>query len=197
MKGRLEFVRTTVRGGLLFIVPLILLIAVLHHGVILLRPVVAPLAARFPEHKIAGVGVTTLLGIALILILSFVVGLIGRTAAGLRCREWLEWAFLGRVPGYTIFKNVVQGSTGPESESEVAVVLVRIEDAWQLALLVEAHEDGHRTVYVPGVPNPASGSIYFMTADRVRPAGISIRQAFGVLRRLGVGSKDLLKGKFS
>ena len=195
MKRRLEFVRTTMRGGLLFIVPLILLIAVLHHGVVLLRPVVVPLAAHFPEHRIAGVGVTTLLGIALILILSFVVGLIGRTAAGRRCREWLDWAFLGRVPGYTILKSAL-GSTGSETE-EVAVVLVRIEDAWQLGLLMEAHEDGHRTVYVPGAPNPASGSIYYLTEDRVRPAGIPMRSAFAAIRRLGVGSKDLLKGKLS
>lgn len=197
MKVTWQFVKATAVSGLLLLIPLFVLIVVFEKGVALLRAAVAPLAARFPYHRIAGVSMTTLLAIALILLLAFLLGLVGQTTSGRRAREWLEWRLLGKIPGYVIFKSMLQGSTGLESESEVAVVLARIEDAWQLALLVEVHEDGHRTVYVPGAPNPASGSIYYMTADRLRPAGIPIRQALALIRRLGVGSKDLLKGKLS
>jgi uncharacterized membrane protein len=197
MKLGARFVKATVVGGLLFLVPLIVVIVVFEKGVALLRKVVVPLAGHFPYHKIAGVSVTTLLAIMLILILSFLLGLVAQTTHGRRVREWLEWTILGKIPGYTIFKSMLHGSTGLESEGDVAVVLARFEDAWQIAFLVEVHEDGLRTVYVPGVPNPASGSIYYLTADRVRPVGISMHQALALIRRLGVGSKDVLKGKLS
>jgi uncharacterized membrane protein len=39
------------------------------------------------------------------------------------------------------------------------VVLARIEDSWQIAFLVERLEGGHVAVFMPGVPNPLSGSV--------------------------------------
>ena len=192
-----RFLKATIVGGLLFMVPLILMLLVLKQGVEIVRKVVGPLAARFPYHTIAGVGVTTILAVALILVVSFVLGLAAQTSTGRRVREWLEWTILGKVPGYAMLKGVLQGTTGLETEGEVSVALARLEDAWQLAFVVEVHEDGHRTVYVPGAPSPASGSIYYLPEDRVRPIDVPMHQALASIRRLGAGSKELLRGKLS
>jgi hypothetical protein len=43
------------------------------------------------------------------------------------------------------------------------VVLARIEDAWQLAMLVEWVDATHAAVFVPGAPDPKSGSVYRLT----------------------------------
>jgi uncharacterized membrane protein len=100
---------------------------------------------------------TTILSIIVIVLLSFGFGLLARTAAGRRVRDWLEYTIMGFV--------------------------------------VEVHADGHRTVYVPGAPNPASGSIFYMTEDRIRPLDAKTPAVVTAIRHLGLGSKEILKGK--
>jgi uncharacterized membrane protein len=192
-----RFVKATIVGGLLFVIPLILMGVVIRRGLDIVAKVVRPLAAHFPDHRILGVGLTTILSAVVILLASFVLGLAAQTAAGRRVREWLEWTVLGKVPGYAMVKGVLQGSTGLEGEDAVPVVLARLEDAWQLAFLVETHSDGQRVVYVPGAPSPASGSIYFLPADRVRATDIPMTRALAMIRRFGGGSEELLRGRLS
>jgi uncharacterized membrane protein len=192
-----RFVKATVVGGLLFMVPLILMLLVLKHGMEMVRKVVHPLATHFPAHKIAGISVTTILAAIVILVVSFLLGLAAQTSAGRRVREWLEWTVLGKVPGYAILKGVLTGSTGLEGGDGVQVVLARLEDAWQLAFLVETHADGQCAVFVPGAPSPTSGSIYFLPKDRVRPTDIPMAKALATIRHMGAGSEELLRGKLS
>jgi len=191
------FFKATIVGGLLFMVPLILMVVVLQKGLGLVRKIVVPLAKYFPERTFLGVGMTTILSIAVIVLLCFLFGLVARTAAGKKVRDWLEFTIMGKLPGYALVKGVIQGATGLENEEDVTIALVRIEDAWQIGLVVEVHSDGHRTVYLPGVPNPASGSIFYMTEDRIRPIDAKMGQMLTVIRHLGIGSKDLLKGKLT
>jgi hypothetical protein len=83
---------------------------------------------------------------------------------------------------------------GVEKQTGQQVVLARIEDAWQIAFLVERLEGGHVAVFVPGAPNPLSGSVYFMTQDRIKAVDIPASGAMKCLRRVGAGSKALLRG---
>ena len=191
------FFKATIVGGLLFMVPLILMVVVLQKGLGLVRKIVVPLAKYFPERTFLGVGMTTILSIAVIVLLCFLFGLVARTAAGKKVRDWLEFTIMGKLPGYALVKGVIQGATGLENEEDVTIALVRIEDAWQIGFVVEVHSDGHRTVYLPGVPNPASGSIFYITEDRIRPIDAKMGQMLTVIRHLGIGSKDLLKGKLT
>jgi len=191
------FFKATIVGGLLFMVPLILMVVVLQKGLGLVRKIVVPLAKYFPERTFLGVGMTTILSIAVIVLLCFLFGLVARTAAGRKVRDWLEFTIMGKLPGYALVKGVIQGATGLENEEDVTIALVRIEDAWQIGFVVEVHSDGHRTVYLPGVPNPASGSIFYITEDRIRPIDAKMGQMLTVIRHLGIGSKDLLKGKLT
>ena len=109
-----RFVKATIVGGLLFVIPLILMGLVLRRGLDIVAKIVDPLAARFPDHRILGIALTTILSAVVIVISSFVLGLVAQTAMGRRVREWLEWTILGKVPGYAMIKGVLQGSTGLE-----------------------------------------------------------------------------------
>ena len=189
------FFKATIVGGILFMVPLILMVVVLQKALGLVRKIVVPLAKYFPEKPFLGIGMTTILSIVVLVLLSFGFGLLARTTAGRRVRDWLEYTIMGKMPGYAIMKGMLKGATGLEKEDETTAALVRIEDAWQLGFVVEVHADGHRTVYVPGAPNPASGSIFYMTEDRIRPLDVKTPELVMAIRHLGLGSKDFLKGK--
>jgi uncharacterized membrane protein len=77
----------------------------------------------------------------------------------------------------------------------LATALARIEDAWLLAFIMERHDDGLLTVFVPSAPTPAVGTIYYLTEERVRRIDVPVQAAAKLIMRLGVGSAELLRGK--
>jgi uncharacterized membrane protein len=60
---------------------------------------------------------------------------------------------------------------------------------------VDEIEAGQYAVFVPDAPNPRSGGLYFMAEDRIRRLDLKIIEAQSCLRRLGVGSGELLRGR--
>jgi len=66
--------------------------------------------------------------------------------------------------------------------------LVRFDDNTQIGFEVERLDGGNVVIYLPGAPNPWSGSVVYFEADRVTPLGITAAEAFGSLRKLGRGS---------
>ncbi len=193
MKGFLHFLRTTLVGGILFLVPIVVLMIVLGKALAIAHKLADPIAARLPFEKLIGLRTPHVFAIALLVIFSFVAGLFARTALAKRSVGWLESAVLSNVPGYQFLKSMGESLLGVEDEPAPQVVLARIEDAWQIAFLVERLEDGHLAVFVPGAPNPQSGSVFLMTEDRIKPAGIPPAAALKCLTRLGAGSSALLR----
>lgn len=190
----MKFFKTILLGGILYLVPIIVLLAIIGKAHQITSKLVEPLAANLPE-GLFGIGMIRLLAITAIVLFCFLAGLFARTNVAKRFGDWLESAVLANVPGYTIIKSISESMTGIEQSTGHEAVLARIEDAWQVAFLVERIEGGHVAVYVPGAPNPASGSVYFMTEDRIKPLDMPMANALKCVRRLGVGSNGLLRGK--
>jgi len=55
--------------------------------------------------------------------------------------------------------------------------------------------EGQIAGFVPGAPNPMSGSVYLMTADRIKPLEAAPPSAMKCIKRLGVGSGELTQGR--
>jgi hypothetical protein len=71
------------------------------------------------------------------------------------------------------------------------VALVEIEDALVPAFIVEEHDDGAYTVFVPSVPTPAAGAIYILPRERVHQVDVSFARAAAVITKWGAGTRDL------
>jgi len=109
---------------------------------------------------------------------------------------WLERAILSNLPGYSVVSTLGADIAGTgDAQSHMQVVLARIEDSWQLGLLVERIDETHSAVFVPGAPDPKSGSVYLMTDDRFKAVDVRIPQAMKCIKGLGVGSRELLAGR--
>jgi uncharacterized membrane protein len=192
MKEILGFVRTTLVGGILFLLPIIVVVVIVGKALGITNKVVAPLATHLPVDLAIGLQTPKLLAIALLILFCFVTGNFARTAIARRMVNSLETTVLSNVPGYEFIKSMSQSVLGADSQMAHSVVLARIEDAWQLAFLVERLEGGHVAVFVPGSPSPQSGSVYFMTEDRIRPMDIPASSVLKCLKRYGLGSNALL-----
>lgn len=192
MRALLDFIKTTIVGGILFLVPVVLLIVLLEKAVAVAEQVVGPVAGHFPNAPVLGVAGVTLAAVLLLVVVSFIAGLAAKTHAGRRFVGWIEHVFLSKMPGYMLVRHTVddlaQSVALLEREPKERSVLVRIDDTWQLGIVVDTFASGTLAVFVPGAPSPLSGSLVFVAPDLVRPSGLTVQEASGVLKRLGVGA---------
>ena len=190
----LKFLKTTLVGGVVFLVPVVIFIVLMGKALGIAQQLVDPLAKHLPIETIGGLRMARILSVVLVVLVCFVGGLVARTGLASKLVTSLEGSVLSRVPGYALVKSICLDLLGVEEQQMFPPVLVRFDDAWQIGFQVEVLDDGMVTVFLPDVPNPQSGSIFFVTADRVRPAGISFAAAMKGLKRAGVGFRHQLPG---
>lgn len=192
MKSLPRFLRTTLAGGILFLLPIVVVAILVGKAVEIADKIVGPLADLLPVHSPIGLKTPMLLAIGLVILCCFLAGFFARTTIAQKTTNWVESAALSNMPGYNFVKAVSQSLLAPEKQPEFTVVLARFGDGWQIAFLVERLENGHVAVFVPGVPDPQSGSMYLMKEDRIAATDISFNSAMKCLKRYGKGSKEML-----
>ncbi|MGB6967852.1 MAG: DUF502 domain-containing protein [Methyloceanibacter sp.] len=188
-----EFLKATLIGGLLFLVPGVLIVIILGKAMQLARRVTEPIYDALPD-AVFGVGVATVISVLVLVLIAFVTGLFARTQFGKRIGASLEHSLLGGLPQYQMVKSMAEGMAQVESTDNVTPVLVSVEDAWQIGYLLEPLENGWVAAFLPQAPTPMSGNVMYLPADRVRPLAITMVQAMAIVKRMGVGSADALRG---
>jgi uncharacterized membrane protein len=102
-----KLLKTTIVGGVLFLLPVVLVIVILGYAVRLATDVVQPISKSLHfDLTVAGVGAVTILAVLLLVIISFVAGMFSRTKAGRRFSGWLEGTLLDGVPQYQMVKSI-------------------------------------------------------------------------------------------
>jgi uncharacterized membrane protein len=194
MKRILLFLRTTLVGGLFFLVPIVVLGIIAGKALVLVGNLVNPLAALIPVQSMIGLQTPMLLAGGLIVMSCFAAGFIARTRLAQKLVNRMEDSVLSNLPGYEFIKGMSASILGVENQSTYSVVLARFDDYWQIGFRIEVLENGLVAVFIPDAPNPQSGAIYFMTSDRVSLTDSPLAVTLKCLRRLGAGSDALLHG---
>ena len=194
MKGLVDFVKTTIIGGLLFLVPALILILVIKHAIELTAKVLVPIEKLLPLETLGGVAVAHMLAVLIILAVCFAAGIAARTRLGAQISAAFERAIAKKIPGFGLIKAVTSEVANMESQTDICVALARIEEAWMLSFILEKLDNGLLVVFVPSAPTPAVGSVYYLTEDRVKRLDVSVSAAMKCIMRLGLGSKVLLQG---
>jgi uncharacterized membrane protein len=192
-----RFVRNTIVGGVLFLVPIIVLLAILGKAHALASRIVKPLAERIPYESMIGLSTPRLFAILLIVIFCFLAGLFAKTVLARRMISGLEDSVLSKLPGYTLMKGMAESIAGADQGGGQQVVLAWIEESWQIGLLMDRIEPGHVAVFLPGTPDPRSGSVYYLTNDRIKLMDMPLRSALDLVRNAGKGSSRIMGGKLA
>jgi uncharacterized membrane protein len=193
MKGRLQFLRTTIVGGLLFLVPMVMLVIIFGKAVAIVRQVIDPLAGLLPFESIIGLQAPVLIAAVVVVLFCFLTGFIARTALAQKLVDGLESSVLSNVPGYEFLKRMGESMLGVEKEGTYPAVIVSFDDNSQIGFQVETLVSGVVVVFVPGVPNSNAGEVYFMAPDRITPINLPLVATLKCLKRLGAGSGMLLR----
>lgn len=201
MLGRTKnFLRTTVIGGVIVILPTIILIfafrwlfSMVSEGIRPLTDLVIryiDLPSRYDE------AIAKAIVISVIILGCFLVGLFVRTRLGQWIFNGLENSVLNRAPGYKMVKETIHQLLQKRESSFSSVALVRLfeNDVKVTAFITDRHEDGTVTVFVPTGPNPTSGFIYHINEKYVHPVDVSVEDAMRSVISCGAGSEKLIRG---
>jgi len=192
MKRSFQMFKTTVLGGLLFLLPLAVVLVVLGKLAVLMRTAAQPFDAVVPVDSAGGVLLVNVLAVLTILVACFLAGLLAARGLGKRVVSTVDSALVNALPGYTFVKGLTDSMAQTDEMSESFLpVVARFDDCAQLAFEVDRTEKGHVVVYLPGAPNPWSGTVVYMTQDRVERLGISVADAVKNIRTLGRGSDEV------
>ena len=191
MKAIALFARTTIVGGVFFLAPIVVLIVILAKAFGFAKTGLQAVVVHIPGVSDLSVGVATALSIAMIALVCLLAGLVAHTLIAQRFVNALESSVLSKIPAYEYLKQESASALGVAEIGELPVVFVPMEGGWQLGVQTEALSNGLVSIFVPGAPNPHSGSVFFFSTDIVRPAGIKLAAGLGCLRRCGAGASAL------
>ena len=109
MKQLLEFLKTTALGGLFALLPLLLLYLLLSEALGLIVVLAEPIADLFPRATFDKIKHPFVVGLGLIMGVSFLIGLVLRSENGRRLGHWVERMVLDRLPVYKALKSLTTG----------------------------------------------------------------------------------------
>lgn len=192
-----EFLKTSALGGLLVLLPVLLLFLVLTEAVQLIVALATPIADLFPAGTFDKFAHPVLLALLLLLVVSFVLGLALRLAFLRRMGGWAERSVLNRLPVYNAMKNLSRGLLGAPDEGAVfkPAVLDSTNGERRIAYLVEDHGDGYATVLIPRPPTAFAGDLVVVPRERVVLLEAGLGEVSAVISYWGLGVGDLLASK--
>lgn len=195
MKGLFEAIKNILIGGVLFLIPLAVIVLVVVQIIKFLVLVAEPMASILPTDTVLGVGLANLLAVGALLVLSFLAGLIAKVAFTQKAVVAVELKLLHQIPGYRAIKRLVEATIhGAEAVQSFVPVAVALKDHSRLAFEVERMESGTVVVYFPSTPNVWSGYLGYVNPEQVKPLDISPGDMIGLLEQLGIGTQKLAPG---
>lgn len=192
MHKSLDFIKTTIIGGLIFLIPFVLVVVVVGKAVQIMRGIAGPLQNLISINSIAGISLINLIAIILVILICFIAGLLARSSAGKRSFVWVDSRLITLIPGYSLIKGFTGSIEKDKEKNQLKPVLVKFDDVSQLGFEIQRLNNGTVAVFLPDSPDARTGTVVYITNDRVELLDIDFSTAFRILRSLGHGSDKFI-----
>lgn len=179
--------------GFFIVVPIALVAFLVAKIITFLKVLVNPISTKlFPEYHFGADLVSNIILAVIFLLVCLILGFFANRPFLKKVVVFLEGSILSKIPGYTFFKGLthnIQSST--QSPESFQPVLVSFDDNAQLGFQIDHLDSGDVVVYLPGAPNPWSGSIVYTKPERIKKLNVTVAQAVKHLKELGKYSNTL------
>jgi uncharacterized membrane protein len=183
------FLRTTLLGGILFLLPLIvvgILLGQVGQVVFAIAQAIGGVLS-FDSPYTYAILVSAALGI--VIGGCFAAGLVARHSLGQWLSEQTERNLTLLYPRYAIYKDQIIGNIGGDvAEGRLKPVKIAFVDCTRLGLEVERSAEGLVTVYLPSSPDPWSGTVAMVAAERVERIDVPYVEMMTSFEKLGADS---------
>ncbi|MFC7338794.1 DUF502 domain-containing protein [Haloferula chungangensis] len=185
----LHSLKSALITGLFVVLPAWLALLLFLKILVKLGVIVRPIAGHLPNE----VNHPQIIAFIVFVFVCLIVGLLFNTAIGKAIGRSIEGAVLDRIPGYSSLRSIAAKTAGFEDEHNFQPALIVVEDGCLApAFLIETHEDGLSTVFMPSVPTPMAGGIFIMPSARVYPVDVPLTTMMRCISKWGTGSSEIL-----
>ncbi|MBM3104149.1 hypothetical protein IIE18_03335 [Pseudomonas sp. V1] len=187
-----SFIKTTIAGGLLLILPLVLIFVLIEKAIHLLSGPVQKVVPLFSGFSVAGVTSVTLATVILLALFCFLAGLLAKTAIATRTLDTLETRLLGNLPGYQLLKDATARFAGLDDIEGARVGMISEGEGYRFGLVLESRGDW-LLIYLPdgGPAGGTAGEVRAIPSTEVRLTDIPWLSLIACLRRGGRGTLEL------
>lgn len=188
------FLKTTIIGGIVVLLPLILLIKITWWLVDFLMGQLQPLTELLTATLNISDSYSGLVALLLVIAACFWVGLVARLKLGSMLWVSLENNTLKKVPGYNALKEMVNMFSNPNKPSLSKAVLVCPwgDETWLTGFITDTAAYGYVTVFSPTSPNPSTGLVFHLPKERVKELTEVEGLAFKTVLSCGVGAAPIV-----
>ena len=190
----IQFLRTTAIGGLLFLLPLIVVAALASQVAPILLEVSTFLHDYLPDTNSISISTIVSAVLALLVILCFIAGMIARWSISQRLTKLFEKNLLLLFPRYAILKDQMADTIGgEENRPDTQSVLVTLADRQMIGFESERSEDGKKVVvYLPGAPDTWAGSTIIVESSQVITLDRTFGETVSIHENMGRGSLEFI-----
>ena len=193
----INFLKTTAIGGLLFLLPLIVLGALIGQLVPIVTSVATALHEHIPVKTPSGYAFLTALAIAIVLLLCFGAGVLAKWSLGRKISSAFEKKLTLFFPRYAILKDQMADTIGgDETRPAMKPVLVTFDECSRIAFETE-RDKGLVTVFLPGSPDPWAGKTVMVKEERVEKLTSEFGDTASTCEQLGRGSITMATTKLA
>lgn len=194
MKRLNHFVRTTLLGGAVVVLPVTIFILLAKLIFDTIRALIDPISSILPFRSISSDILLDLIALGLIIAFFFLMGLFVQTRLGQGLISLIESELLHRLPFYGAIKETVLQFTGAKRMPFSQVVIVRPygpEGSKMFGFVADEHQNGMYTIFVPTAPNPTNGFIFYVEARDVELVDVKPEEAIRMIIGIGTGASRL------
>lgn len=199
VKGTTKFFKTTIVGGMVVLLPLILFYVVFSFLFYTISGIAKPLLGLSDVHEAFKYPLLVdIFAFIFLVALCFLVGLFVSTRIGQLWVNRIERNVLFKLPYYGTLREAVHQLLGNSNMNLFKVVLVDLygTDTLVTAFLTDESDGDYVTVFVPTGPNPTSGFIYHVKRNQISHIDTKGEEAFRSIISVGTGSGVLLNKHF-
>lgn len=187
------FLKTTAIGGLIFLLPLAVIAGLLGYLYNVVMAIYMPLSKHLPVSTATGAAILFLIAVGILVALCFLCGFLARRAIARKFSELVEKYLVMAFPKYAIYKDILAGNIGGDAAApSLKPVTVRFDDSIRVGYEAGCTQRGLVIVYLPGSPDPWTGFVALVEADRVLALDLDFGETSAICERLGRNSAHLL-----
>ena len=186
MRQTFSFLKTTLIGGLVVVLPAWLVGFVFIRALGQIRSAIEPLTSNVTISFAPPITFAVLV----LLFSCFAMGLLIQTVSGGRLVSTIERRLAEHLPGYSLFRGLTLGVTGGGGGHAMKPALIGSEDDLAFGIIIE-RANGFSTIFIPSAPSATSGSVHIMLDRNVRPLDLPLRKVLSSMSHYGEGAIGL------
>jgi uncharacterized membrane protein len=189
MKTFLNNVRSVGIAGFFFLLPVYILFIVVAKAWTSLSSLGARAAAIFGMKSILGVGGSTVFSGLLLITIWIAAGLLVRFSFVATFKDRVEQLLSRYIPGYNTYKALAEEKLqGKLKILSYSSALIKQQEYWRPAFVVEQDSDGNYVVFLPGAPDTNTGHVLLARQDQVKLLpSVTANQLDASLKKMGKG----------